>query len=129
MCCVYRAPEFHGPYITDLIYLKAREESAKGNAVSGRHFISNTSEHDGCQRSLNRQFMGFGYQLVYCLIVDRGADVVGIPIKDDLTKGDTDWDDMYETSQQGNDSVLANSYFSWFVQPFAGDVTERSASM
>ena len=43
--------------------------------------------------------MDFGHNLVYYLVVDRDADVVGIPIKDNLTKGDTDGNDMYKTSK------------------------------
>ena len=43
--------------------------------------------------------MDFSHKLVYCLVVNRDTDIVSIPIKNNLTKGDTDGNDMYETSK------------------------------
>ena len=73
--------------------------------------------------------MDFGHELIYCLSVNRDTDIVSVPINDNLKKGDADGNDMYETSKQCDDSVFANSYFGRFVQSFASDVTQRSASM
>ena len=42
--------------------------------------------------------MDFCHKLVYCLIVDGDAHVIGIPIKDDLKEGDTDGKEMYKAS-------------------------------
>ena len=41
--------------------------------------------------------MDFSHKLIYCLVVYGDADIVSIPIKDNLTKGDTDGNDMYKT--------------------------------
>ncbi len=59
--------------------------------------------------------MYFCQQLICCLIVDEDADIIGIPVENDLTKSDTDGDQMYETSEQCNDTVFANCCFNRFV--------------
>ena len=68
--------------------------------------------------------MDFGHDLVDCLSVNEDTDIVSVPIKDNLAKGDTDGNDMYKTSKKCNDSVFANGYFGRFVQSFASDMTE-----
>ena len=43
--------------------------------------------------------MNFCHKLIYCLIIDDYADIVGVPVENDLKKSDTDGNQMYKASQ------------------------------
>ena len=72
--------------------------------------------------------MDFCHKLVYCLIVDGGARVIGVPIKDDLKEGEADGKQMYKASQKSDRLTLANGLLRRFVQSPPSDMTKWSES-
>lgn len=80
------APKLHRPQVANLGDMKGGEKASKRDSFACSHVVPDDREQDSCQRCLDGELMYFGQELVEGQIVNFTANIVHVPIENDLAQ-------------------------------------------